>query len=681
MKIKKLIQEDQWIVFLFFGAFLYAFFFAQGMPLWDDDFTSWFWKIKDRSLFSILFDWIVPISTQPQYWGFNERPVQAIFYKICYMISGYESWSFFFFKNIIYAAMGVMVYLWGLRLVPQTKDGKIAAMAGAVFLLLAPGPLAAHIIQSDIAPLAELWFLVSTYLIWEAIEETPTNWKDWGSINESQKKEWMKRWLILSVVTYLGYKSKADLKLIPIILGIYIYCVRRHQKFLYAPVLLMLLLAVPWGPGIFSKLPPFMPGSQGSEVNWMWQPANMSRFLDFIWSSGSFDPRTFFKAPTISLAALLGPFLLIGVFAFLSSQTNGLDEVPWTAKETAQDRARIFILIWFGLILVAVSSLAAINYIFRIRYGILPMIPVSILLTWVFGFFFSKKNKLPKWAFVGGIVLFVIQSGINFCRSVNYRREMGQVMVAVDQVYEYVNQKLPNVDLALFPDFRSYDYRPDAGPAILKRDPLPSNDDLLKRHGLNSYVISWSPSLWEQLEVVEKFSGCRSSTLFDMLFPCPAGTGTHLMRLIGADPLYAQADAFRQAGKLNEAKAAAFQYLAKYPKSLAGYFEMSLIAYSLRDWTEARRDYDFLETYYPMHPSISYNSALVYGELGRYKEATAILEQLAQGQPNYAIMVNLYWNYRKGGMARQASKTLKRMVAMFPTDPATLSLMKEEAGH
>src|ERR1041385_5221793 len=93
------LSKDRYVRWLFAGGLVYTLFFAQGIPLWDDDFTSWFWKIKDNSLFHYIFEWVSPISTQPQYWGFNERPLQSIVYKVCYLISGREAWSYFTYKS------------------------------------------------------------------------------------------------------------------------------------------------------------------------------------------------------------------------------------------------------------------------------------------------------------------------------------------------------------------------------------------------------------------------------------------------------------------------------------------------------------------------------------------------------------------------------------------------------
>lgn len=664
-------NEDVYRRWLLFGGFVFAFFFVQGIPLWDDDFTSWFWKIKDKSLFTLFLEIISPVSTQPQYWGFNERPIQAIIYKILHHVSGYESWSYFLYKSAVYAGLGVMVYLWGLCLVPKGKPGAWAALAAAVFFLLAPGPMASHVIHSDLATTAELIFLVLTYFIWWEIERTPESWMDFPSASKPEQKRWLIRWATLSFCTYIGYKSKADLKLIPAILALYVGVARPKQwKLFLFPVGSMALLAVPWGSGIFSRLPPFLPGSKGSEIEWMWQPASLDRLLDFFWSPGSYSILSALKSPTLSLAGLLGPFLLLALLAFLGWRMTAFDNVPWRRLSSPLDRARAFVLVWFVVIVVGVSALPSINSIFRIRYGILTLVPASLLLAWVFGLFADSWSKLPRWAAVAAVVALAIQSGINLSRSIHYRRDLGQVMVAVDQVYEHFAKKFPGEKLALFPDFRPYDYRPDAPSSIRERDWLSKAEDLVTRHQpYKAYVISWRPSLWEKVELVAHLPGCRETSLFDTIFPCPVGTGAYLMRYIGEDPLYRQAEALRAKGDAAGARKIHEAFLAKHPQSLAGMFVSGLLAFQGRDFNRAEGLYSQLERYLPDHGSILYNHALALGELGRHVEAIPRLKQLAQNEPrNYPVWINLYHAYSKSGQTWKATRTLTAMKRAFPND-------------
>jgi hypothetical protein len=660
-------------------GFAYGWLFSQGIPLWDDDFTSWFWKIKDQSLFHYVWEWISPISTQPQYWGFNERPLQSIIYKLCYLISGYESWSFFLFKSAVYGGLGVMIYQWGLRLVPRTPHGRVAAICAAVFFLLTPGPLAAHILHQDLAPVAELIFLAITYRIFSEIEATPVAWSGMPSWKDPAQKAWLRRWALIAFVTYLGYKSKADVKLIPGILAAYVLLMRRHQwRFFAVPVGLMGLLAVPWGKAIFQKLPPFVPGSSGSEIGWMWQPASLERLRDFLWSSGPVDLWGMLSTPTISLAGLLGPFLLVAALAFLAWRMEAFDKVRWGAKETEQDRSRIFVFVWTGVVIAALSALPAINYIFRIRYGILPMVPMALVLAWVFGVFADSvpslaragMRQLPKWAAVAAMAAFAFQAGVNLNRSIAYRRSMGQVMIAVDQVYERVAQQHSGDKLVLMPDFRPYDYRPDAPKVFAEKTWLGRNDELPQK-GVpeKTMVVSWQPSLWEQLEMVERFSGCRSTSVFDRVFPCPPGSGTYLMKYIGTDPLFGQAEQARNHGDLAGARRLYEQYLARHPKSLAAHFSLGLVAYQQKDWVRSDQDYAALEEFLPEHLSIVYNRALALAELKQYDGAIDRLKFVIRKEPqNYAAWINLYYTFNKAGKEKKAKQALNDMKRLFPAD-------------
>ena len=214
--------EDVVRRWLLVGGLIYAWFFGQGIPLWDDDFTSWFWKIKDKSVLRVLLEWLSPLSTQPENWGFNERPLQALTYKLCYWISGYDSWSYMLFKGVAFALVGVMIYQWGLRLAPATRGGRMAALAAAIVFMVIPGPMVAYLWHCDYAPVAEFLFLLMTYLIWDAVEETPKTFRGRPRLGDMEHRRWLFKWAGLSLATYLAYKSKADLKLIPAILALYV---------------------------------------------------------------------------------------------------------------------------------------------------------------------------------------------------------------------------------------------------------------------------------------------------------------------------------------------------------------------------------------------------------------------------------------------------------------------------
>ncbi len=661
---------------LFLFGFAYAWFFSQGIPLWDDDFTSWFWKIKDRQITSIVWEWISPVSTQPEHWGFNERPLQALIYKLGYAVSGYESWSYFLFKNAVYGALGVMIYLWGLRLVPESLSpsrARTAALAVAILFLVAPAPMAAHVMYADFAPIAELIFLGMTYLLWAAVEKTPAYFSGSPRLSNPEHRRWLLKMSLLSFCTYLGYKSKADLKVIPLVLAVYVAIVRRAQwRFFAIPVALMLLLAVPWGREVFEKLPPFLPGSKGSEVGWMFQPASLDRLIEFFWSSQSHDFVTSLRAPTMSLAAVLGPFLLIPLLLFLLWRIEAFDKVHWTRLKSSSDRSRLFVLIWFVAITLAVSALPALNYSFRIRYGILPWVPVSILLAWVFGLFADSLEKLPRGALALAIVCLALQGGINVSRSIQYRRELGQVMIGVDRAYEYFSKNHPREKLVLAPDFRPYDYRPDAPDSVRQKVWVKTGEELQRRsfEKDHTYLLSWKPAFWEKVELVGHFPGCRETSVFDLIFGCAPGTGAFLMRYIGENSDYARGEALRQKGDWDGALREFDHLLNSYPGSLLGQFARGMTLAQKKDWPSAQDAFARLELVFPMHPAVLYNHALAFEGLSNYASAIERLRKVAALEPlNSAALVHLYFCYEKAGESRLAGEVLAGIQKSFPDDP------------
>lgn len=658
-------------------ALVYTLILTQGLTLWDDDFTSWFVQIQGQSIWDLMIEWVSPVSTQPQYWGFNERPLQKLIYKVLYAFFGYESWGYFLFKNLAYAGAGMMIYLWSLRLVPATREGRWAAEAAAAIFVLAPGPAASLILYADFAPVAELIFLVVTYVMWGELEKTPPEWRGLPKLSDPLHRRWLLRWCGLGFAAYLGYKCKADLKLIPVILAGYVLLVRPRQfGFFAVPLALMGMLAVPWGGSALGKLPPFMPGAQGSQIAWMFQPASMERLREFFWSGQGYSFATMLREPTLSLAAVLGPFLLVPLIVFLLWRMEAFDRVPWRRLKTPTDRARLFALLWFGAMVVAISSLAAINYTFRIRYGILPLVPLSLLLAWALGLvvqsWMGQGKRLSRHAAIFIAAMVVFQCVLNLQRSARYRHDLGQVMVAVDQVYGALRTRPAGDRLALLSDFRPYDYYPDAPAIFREKQVIGDGKELVQKNfpENKTWLISWKPSLWERLEVVENFSGCKRGVLLDYLYPCAPASGAWLMRFIAADPDYAKGEALRAQGDIAGARKLHESFLARHPASPAGHFVVGLESYELKDYARAEQTYGWLEGAFPDHPSILYNRALALEGLGRLKEAMPKLESIIAREPrNYAALMHLYWDYRNDGQADRARELLSALKREFPDDP------------
>jgi hypothetical protein len=425
-----------------------------------------------------------------------------------------------------------------------------------------------------------------------------------------------------------------------------------------------------------ATLPPFLPGSSGSSTGWIWQPGSLSHLVDFLWS---FEPYSFsasLHSGTLSLAGTLGPFLLLALALFVAWDTNLFKKIPWTAHATREDRARIFVLLWLAVILTGASALPAINYFFRIRYAILPLVPVSILLGWLLYRFDKSRERMPRWAAAAFAALLIVQSGVNFSRSVSFRRSMGQVMIAVDQVYERINTAFPNDDLVLMPDFLPYAYREGAAKTFQHMDSIAGTGDLLLRHPPDrTSVLSWEASLWERLDLSARFSGCRPNTLFDRFVPCAPGSGAFLMRYIGPDLSFITAENSRAKGDMPAARKSYEEFVGRHPQNLAGQFWLGFVDYYLKDWQASERANQFVETYLPNHPSVIYNRATTLIELQQYEPAIERLERTIRTNPlNYGAQLNLYWSYRRAGQKKKAAERLHAMLQLFPADPTVRQL-------
>ena len=655
------------------AGFLFALFFLQNLPYWDDDYTSWFQRALPRSFSSLLWELFSPVSSQLESWGFEQRTVQCIVYKLCYTIAGHNSWPYLLFRCACYAGLGLLIYFWVLRLIPETSRGKKAAFAAAMFVLVAPGPVAALVWLADFAPAAEFAFLLLTLTIWTQVEQTPI---DWDSLLpfRGEKRRWLLKWIALSFAVYLGYKTKADLKLIPVILGVYLLVVRRRQwKLFVLPEALMLASAVPWSPGIFRALPPFLPGSAGSASSWMWQPASTERLREFIWSSKPYDLAASFKQGPLSLAGVLGPFLLIGAVAFLFSKVGILKKLHLQFPSNSRHRARMFAAIWFGAMLVGVSALPVLNDFFRIRYGILTIIPAAILLGWLFGSFAESTVRLPRWLVVGCLVLAGAQTAVNISRSTSYRRDLGTVMVAVDAAYGYVNRTFPDDALDLMPDFLSYEYRLDASQAIRHRTALRNARDLPLHGSPNrTSVLSWRPSLWEQLDTIQEFRGCRTTTLFDLIVPCPPEAAVFLMRWIGPDSGYQAAEAAEvRGGGLLEARRLYDDFLNRHPANLAARLKLASTACRLGEWATCESAYARVQEMLPTEPQVLYNRSVALIELHQDRAAIELLKRAVEMDPrSYDANYSLYSAYLRTGQSRQAEGILAGMKRRFQVDDA-----------
>lgn len=647
------------------GIAVWALFLTQGLTLWDDDFTSWIKRYVDRPSWRLLIDVISPFSTQSESWGFNERPIQALLYRLAALFSGDRAWAFFLLKSLTLVAMGLGVAAWVLHLTREQTRSPVPALLSAIWVSVSGATGAALVWHPDYAPLAEAWFLAGGLLLWSLTEHARSG----GTISARQ-------WIAAAAFVAVGYKSKADLKLLPAIWATYVLMLpelRQQWRRWILPASILVIYAIPWGPQIFVRLPPFVPGSGGSSVGWMWQPASMDRLKDFFWLRENWDLSERFLAPTLALGWNLG-FLLPAGMVFLVWRTGGvLDRVPWLRLTHPSDRARLWVLIWLVWMTVAVTALPAINYTFRVRYGILLWVPVTLLLGSALGFVVEawRTRRMPVWLKAVLVSAFALQLGLNGWKAMRARRDLGAVMVAVDRAYRAVDERYPLERLVWMPDFRPYDSRPASSRAVREAVWLKANEDIRgqTQAGRVTVALSWSASFWEEIDFEERFTGCPGGVLFDFVFPCRLGDGAFLYRYIGRDADYQRGEEARKRGAQAEALAAYRVFLARYPKNFAGHFVQGLTALAVGDHVLAESSWRFLEHYFPRHLSVLYNLALTLQSQGKAQEARErLLEVIAMDDRSYGAWFHLCSGWIQEKNWRRARKALDQMEKRFPGD-------------
>lgn len=595
-------------------SLLFAWFIGQGIPYWDGDFDMYFKGAFERTLPQLLWGWISPVYQGPGNWGFQDRPPQFMIYKLVYRFAGYHSWPIWIFKDLCYAGLCLMIYQWVLLVAPGARK---AALGAAIFFLVAPGPVAAHVWLSDFGSTAELCLAALTYIIWQWLEAEP------GPSRE--------RWIALAFVVYLAYKTKADLKVIPLVISGYVLLLRRDLwKRMALPVAIMLVLAVPWSSSTLTKLPPFIPGSTATAEGYSPQTASLSMMISFLWSTEPYLFAASLREGPTSLSGLLGPFLLGAIAVFIGwlmiSTNYQWDPPEWTRPA----RARVFVGLWLAVILAASSILPQINPYFRTRWTIATLAPACVLLGWALAVFADHWTRMPRWLAYGGLALCAAQLAVNLNRSILHRRDLGQVMGSIDQAYSYIDQNYPDGELYYWAGFLPYAYHEQAGKAFQHAQPL-GNPAGLPPGPAPKFMVGWK-SAPTPFPVVQRYDGCQGTSLFERLIPCVPEVGTVVMRY---DPSTAPVKA-----------AAAADYL---DQSLAFYRN-----HQNRECIAAAREALKLNP----HLAEAYNNiAAAYAEMHQWDEAIAAAIEAIRLKPDFQLAKNnLNWAAQQRALQKSTGK-------------------------
>jgi len=463
------------------AAFVYLGLLTQGERLFDNDY-DWIAAAQVGWL-EILGRIGMPI---PESWGFQDRPVQVLCFKILHTTFGYSPAPYYAFKALLLAGVACGIALFCLR----TGLGLRAGLAAAGIFALSGPVFSSALWVSDFELLAQI-FILAAFGLFLALEQ-----QDFYRTNRLKFYLYQAGILICSL---LGHRTKGSAKLIPVILLVYLVTYRRNALKRYLPLLVLIALTiVPVFALLSDPVPPFAPFSEDRSQGWMWRPANLETLSMLLVGNARLLTGVSGVEPAYSLLGVLCPVLFwttSGGIGFILYRRRKIR--PLTPPERA---AAIFVAIWLAVVMVSFSAFPRLPLGFMSRYVTGALAPAGILIALVFS---RAAAALPagwKSRAIPVIALIVLTHGaVNFRYVRDARETLGQLMIAYDRARISISESIRNANVLMLDLPFSYNRPLDDGNHYIKRLGRTLNIDLsrplyvLVQHGGDAKKIDHLP--------------------------------------------------------------------------------------------------------------------------------------------------------------------------------------------
>ncbi|MCM2278788.1 MAG: tetratricopeptide repeat protein [Oligoflexia bacterium] len=630
-----------------------AFFFSHGLPLWDDDYGVWLAQ-AESGLLPLLLRILSPLTSDPLAWGYSDRPVQVLLYKLLHLVFGTWGSGYFLVKSLAFGALGGALYHAMRR---ASVERGIAYLALALFALSTTS-LASLLWHSDFAVYSQLVTVV--LLLWAVprIAKGPA----------SPGPAFIRFSLIFFAAVYFGAKLRGDVRLVPLILLAWTWCYRRERFRLYRwPLGTAFLATLPWSAQLFTARPPFLPGATGYQ-GWTYGTFSLGRVFDFL----ARDFLSIQRAPLSVLGALGGGVALAGLAYGVYRFSTHLRGKPRKAKASLDLRgAKVpvpdaewgLLLLWLAFSVLACGILSPQPHAFQLRYTLIPLIPATLLFARTAQVAIEDFSRV-RWLKTALLTLVALQCGLHVSRDYRFRADMGHMLVSIDGIYRAVEKNHPDGPFAQGPGFLGYAYKRGVK-AFETRRALSSFDEAAQLPA-NAVIAAWNPPLDPRFSFETVASGCGAS-LFDLVFRCEPHESGFLLRYLGTVPELAQADQLDKRGSLSGARQVLEDFLRRGPFNPGAGFVLSLYAYRQGDFGRMEQLYEQLGPYFPTNASVLYNWGLAKQGQKKYREAASLLERAYALVPrDYAIGFNLADSYYRQGKKRRALATVQELMETFP---------------
>lgn len=604
-----------------------AILFTHGLPLWNEDYNLWLGQVQS-GLGSVFTSLLLPYSAGAQAGVHLQRPLQALLYWVQSLAFGGWGTAYFLVKS---AAFGALVGVMSVWMRDLGVSRFVSRLSIALFVLSAQA-VASLLQLSDSTVLSQLLVICTLMFSLSHIER--------GGPAGSRPRHLPRFFGLFFLTVYLSSKLQADACLVPATLLFYLFFFSRGKFKAFAlPLGLTFLASFPWSAGL-------RPGQ-----------FRVGRVWDFLGAD--------------VLAVHLAPISLLGFFGVLLSVLL-LAYFLWSLQGESIRRlepSRGLLLIWLSVALLALGLFPrAANASGELRLGLIALVPAILLFSRVVESAFTEFRRL-RWLRNAIAAVIAIQCGMNLFHAYQERRDTGRTMLASSQIYEAVEKDFAGSRLALNAGFPNYGPHGFKSAAVTGRQAMSGFDEMRSMPQGSTVVASWTSNLDPRFSVARTATGCGAN-LFDLVFPCPEGSGAVLLSYHELPAAVAQANQLDKQGNLAEARQALSDYLKTDPSNQGVAFTLGLYSYRLGDFAAMESAYDRIGPYFQTSAAVMYNWGLAKQGQQKFREAARKLERAYALAPrDYAVGFNLADAYYKMGRKRRALATLTEMRKIYPEDP------------
>ena len=407
---------------LWLGAFVYAAIVVAELHLFDNDY-DWINQAQDTGWIQIVAEILRPV---PEQWGFQDRPIQVLCFKLLHGLFGYSAAGFYTFKAMLFATVSL-----GLAQIATCfgLGRNVGLLAGAIFALASPGHASALWV-SDFEMLAEILIIAALGVFWRIANTIP----------RSKRNELLHQALFV-LLAVIAHRTKGSAKLIPAIVVIYLFLYKREQIRRFAPSLALISLTiVPVIHLLTDPLPPFAPFATDQSQGWMWKPANLETMSLLVAGNlhllrGTAGPNIAYSLLSVVTPALLWPALFALAYLAVRKRKFFLDPVLG------------FVVIWLSVSIIAYASFPQLPEGFMARYVVVALVPASILIAWSIH---AAAGRLTRRVWVTAMTaLLAFHAVHNFDSTKGLRNTLGQVIVAHDRAREHITRNIVGSDVLI----------------------------------------------------------------------------------------------------------------------------------------------------------------------------------------------------------------------------------------